>query len=83
MKYFAIRDRKAESSNRIFPSITRATAIRETADTVRESAPLRRNAGDFVLRYIGELDELTDKWDLTNAPADVIELLELVEVDES
>lgn len=79
MRYYVIRDRKAESSNRMFPSGTHATAIRETADALRDNENLRNNAGDFVLRFVGDLDVMTDKWDLEGAPNDVCEVAELLQ----
>lgn len=79
MRYYVIRDRKADASNKMFPSPTHATAIRETADALRDNEGLRNNAGDFILRYVGELDPLTDKWDLEGAPNDVCEVVELVQ----
>lgn len=78
MRYYVIRDRKAEASNKIFPSPTHATAIRETADAVTKEESLRMNAGDFLLRYVGDLDPATDVWDLEGAPSDVVEVAELV-----
>lgn len=78
MRYYAIRDRKAEATNRIFHSPTHATAMREIADGLRNEDHLRDNAGDFILRYIGDLDPATDCWDLEGAPNDVVEVAELV-----
>lgn len=78
MRYYAIRDRKAEATLKLFPSPTHATAMRETADGLRDNEQLRHNASDFLLRYVGDLDPVTDLWDLENAPNTVVEITELL-----
>ena len=81
MRYYCVYDRKSSASIKKFEAPSDGVATREISDALRSSEPLRHNALDFVLRFIGDYDEMTCKWDLDNAPADVVELAELVNYD--
>ena len=79
MKYFVIRDRKANASNRLFASQTEGTAIRDAMELVAKEETLRRHSTDYIVRYVGDHDVETDTFDTTDAPRDVVEVAELVE----
>lgn len=77
MKLFSIQDMKAESFNRPFHSVTRATAMREVSTGLQQDEAMQVNAADFALYEIGSFDPITGRLTAQD-PYHVCDVRELV-----
>lgn len=60
MKYFAIRDKKAEIFGQVFPSTTFGTAERSFSESINSAdSPHGKFPEDFALFYMFDLNEET------------------------
>lgn len=77
MKYFAIRDSKAESfEDRLYPYATTMVALRALMQLAPEDER-RKHAEDFALYEIGFFDPQTGRFEVSEEPRHVVDLVEV------